>query len=77
MTETEVVMSLSDLEIKRIFNGWIVKKKGNKGKINVEEVKRIMAEKGKVSAMLYLTRENNMTVSGAKALVERIEKLRL
>jgi hypothetical protein len=34
-----------------------------------------MTEKGKVSAMVYLTKENNMTVSGAQALVNRISKL--
>lgn len=68
------VMIITDSDIKKIFT-WKVQKKGNVGKVDVAEVKRIMQEKGKVSAMLHLTKENNMTVSGAKALVLRIEKV--
>lgn len=68
-------IAIQSLTVEQAFNGGYISKKGNEGKVNLEEVKKIMKEKGKVSAMSFLTKENNMTVSGARALVMRVTKL--
>ena len=50
-------------------------RKGSYASYNLKEAKKILKEKGQVSAICYLTKNSDITIESAKNIIMKLKKL--